>query len=325
VVSRRGSPAIAVAIPGCYRLTSMRHKWLLVPSSVVMAAAAIYGIAAFSARPAPNHAFFASEEARTQVIAHRGGAGLRPENTLAAFAHAVEIGADILEMDVQRTADGAIVVLHDRAVDRTTDGRGRVERLTLDELRRLDAGHNWSADGGRTYPFRGRRIRVPTLEEVFTRFPTTRMNIEMKYAEPALARPLCALIRRSAMSQRVLVASMNDAAVMAFRRACPEVATSMSRGEARLFFGIQLVSLDAAYTPPVRALQIPDRLGNDVIATAGLIAAAHGRNLKVHVWTINDADRMEELVRIGVDGIITDRPDQLLGLVRRISATVSNP
>jgi len=301
----------------------MLRKWLLVPLALITAGAAAYGIAAFSARPASNHAFFAAEEPRAQVIAHRGGAGTQPENTVAAFSHAVEIGADVLEMDVQRTADGAIVCLHDRTVDRTTDGRGRVDSLTLSELRMLDAGHNWSDDGGRTYPFRGKGIRVPTLEEVFTRFPAARMNIEMKHDGPALAQPLCALIRRSGMNRRVLIASMNEAAVLAFRQACPEVATSMTRSEAQLFFGIQLVSLDAVYSPPVRALQIPDRLGGEIIATAGLIAAAHRRNLKVHVWTINDAGRMGELIRMGVDGIITDRPDRLLDLVHRTTTTSS--
>jgi len=84
---------------------------------------------------------------------------------------------------------------------------------------------------------------------------------------------------------------------------------------------MQLVSLDATYTPPVRALQIPDRLGGEIIATAGLIAAAHGRNLKVHVWTVNDVARMQELIHLGVDGIISDRPDQLVRLVRRSGAT----
>ena len=302
----------------------MFRKWLLLPLALIAAGAAAYGIAAFSARPAPNHAFFAAEEPRAQVIAHRGGAGVRPENTVAAFSHAVEIGADVLEMDVQRTADGAIVCLHDRTVDRTTDGRGRVDSLTWSELRKLDAGHNWSDDGGRTYPFRGKGVHVPTLEEVFTRFSSARMNIEMKHDGPGLAQPLCALIRHARMNQRVLIASMNEEAILAFRQACPEVATSMTRTEAQLFFGIQLVSLDAAYSPPVGALQIPDRLGGEIVATAGLIAAAHRRNLKVHVWTINDPARMEELIRIGVDGIITDRPDRLLELVRRTGATVSN-
>ena len=302
----------------------MRRKWLPVLVSLILATAAIYGVAAFSARPASNHAFFAGEEPRTQVIAHRGGAGVRPENTLAAFSHAVEIGVDVLEMDAQRTSDGAIVCMHDRTVDRTTNGRGSVAAFTLEELRTLDAAHKWSPDGGRTYPFRGKGVRVPTLEEVFARFPDTRMNIEMKYEGPALAQPLCALVRRAGMGQKVLIASMNEAAVTAFRQACPEVATSMSRSEAQLFFGIQLVNLDAAYSPPVRALQIPDRLGSEIVATAGLIAAAHRRNLKVHVWTINDAGRMEELIRIGVDGIISDRPDRLLDLVRSSGAMPGN-
>jgi glycerophosphoryl diester phosphodiesterase len=296
---------------------AMRRKWITVPASLAVAATAIYGLAAFSARPAPDQPFFASEAPRTQVIAHRGGAGVRPENTLSAFSHAVEIGADVLEMDVQRTADGAIVCMHDRTVERTTDGSGRVDSMTLSQLQKLDAGYHWSRDGGRIHPFRGTGIRVPTLEEVFTRFPTVRMNIEMKYGGPALAQPLCALIRHHGMSQRVLIASMDEAAIAAFRQACPEVATSMSRSEAQLFFGMQLVSLDATYSPPVRALQIPDRLGGEVIATAGLIAAAHRRNLKVHVWTVNDVARMEELIRRGIDGIITDRPDELAPLVRR--------
>lgn len=270
-----------------------------------------------SARPAPDHPFFAAEKPGTQVIAHRGGADLRPENTLAAFLHAAEIGSDILEMDVQPTADGAIVCIHDATVDRTTDGRGRVDSLALSELQKLDAGYHWSGDGGRTYPFRGQGVRVPALDEVFARLPQTRMIVEMKHGGPGLAQPLCSLIRRSRMAERVLVASLNNDALAAFRKACPEVATSMSRTEARIFYGVQSVRLAAAYSPPVQALQIPYRLDNTVIATGDLVAAAHRRNLKVHVWTISDGERMRELIRIGVDGIITDRPDRLLDLLGR--------
>jgi len=295
----------------------MRYKRLFVTASLIVAAAAIYGVAALSARPALDHPYFAAEKPGTQVIAHRGGAGLRPENTLTAFAHAVEIGADVLEMDVQGTADGAIVSIHDPTVDRTTDGKGRVDSLSLAELRKLDAGYNWSDDGGRSFPFRGRGIRVPALDEVFARFPATRMIVEMKHVGPVFARPLCALIRRSGMTETVLVASMNEDALSAFRRACPEVATSMSGREARIFLGVQFARLDAAYSPPVPVLQIPYRLGENVIATAGLLEAARRRNLKVHVWTINDEERMRELIQLGAGGIITDRPDRLLDLLRR--------
>lgn len=295
----------------------MRPKWLIATLSVIVAAAALLGILAVTARPAPNHPYFAAARPGLQVIAHRGGAGLRPENTLAAFVHAVAIGADVLEMDVQATSDGAIVCIHDTTVDRTTDGRGRVASLALSELRELDAGHNWSGDRGRTYPFRGKGIRVPTLDEVFARLPEIRMIVEMKHVGPEFAQPLCSLIRRFRMTKRVLVASLNIDALIAFRRTCPEVATSMSTREARIFHGAYLVGLESAYSPPVPALLIPDRLRDRTIPTAALVEAARRRNLRVHVWTISDATRMKELIRIGVDGIITDRPDLLLDLMGR--------
>ncbi len=297
----------------------MRKKWLIVLLSLILTSAVAFGMAALLSRPAPDHPYFAAENPRTQVIAHRGGAGLRPENTLAAFEHAVEIGTDMIEMDVQGTADGAIVSIHDPTVDRTTDGKGRVDSFPLSELRKLDAGYNWSDDGGWTFPFRGKGIRVPTLDEVFTRFPATRMIVEMKHVGPAFAQSLCALIRRFGMTGKVLVASMNEDALIAFRGACPEVATSMSGREARVFSGLHLLNLAAAYSAPAPALQIPDRLGDNIIATRGLVEAAQRRNLKVHVWTINDEARMRQLIRIGVDGIITDRPDRLLELLRRAS------
>src|SRR5574341_1011125 len=179
------------------RVIRLRHKWLSALLLLIGAAAAICGGLALTAHPAPDHPFFASERPGAQVIAHRGGAHLRPENTLAAFSHAVEIGADVVDTDVRTTADGAIVCIHDATVERTTEGAGRVESLTLGELQKLDAGYRWSTDGGRTYPFRGQGIRVPSLEEVLVRFPRARMNVEIKNPPgEALARPLCELIRR---------------------------------------------------------------------------------------------------------------------------------
>ncbi|MBI3044619.1 MAG: glycerophosphodiester phosphodiesterase [Betaproteobacteria bacterium] len=294
----------------------MRHKWPIATLSSLIAVAAIYGALVLLARPAPDHPYFAAEKPRTQVIAHRGGAHARPENTLAAFAHAVEAGADILEMDAQPTADGAIVLMHDATVDRTTDGTGRVESLSASQLRNLDAGYRWTPDGGQTFPFRGQGIRAPELGEVFARFPATRMIVEMKHGGPALAQPLCMLIRRHAMVQKTLVASMNEEAVIAFRRACPEVATSMTGSEARTFYFLHLFHLEAAYSPPAPALLIPDRIGGDRIPTRRLIEAAQRRNLTVHVWTIRDDARMRQLIEIEVGGIITDRPNRLLELLR---------
>jgi glycerophosphoryl diester phosphodiesterase len=299
----------------------MRSKWLIATLSVIVAAAAACGFMAVTARPAPTHPYFAAAGSRVLVIAHRGGATLRPENTLVAFAHALAIGADVLEMDIRASSDSTIVVIHDATVDRTTDGTGRVDSLALGDLQKLDAGHSWTADGGKTHPFRGKGIRIPTLEEVFQRFPDQRMNIELKRVEPVLAQPLCALIRRSGMAERVLVASLDVDTIEAFRLACPEVATSMSRHEALVFFGLQRARLDGMYSPPVQALQVPYRFRDSIVPTAEFVEAAHRRNFKVHVWTINDDERTRELIRLGVDGIVTDRPDRLLELLGRAAAT----
>jgi glycerophosphoryl diester phosphodiesterase len=299
----------------------MLPTWLIGTLAVAVTAGAAVGVLAVTARPAPDHPYFATENPRVQVIAHRGGAGLRPENTLAAFAHAVAVGADVLEMDVQPAADGAIVVIHDATVDRTTGGRGRVDSFTLGELRKLDAGHNWSNDGGRTHPYRGKGIRIPTLEEVFSGFPATRMILEMKHGGAALARPLCELIRRARMEAKALVASMNVDAVASFRSACPEVLTAMNATEARIFHGAHLAGLEFIYSPPVMALLVPDRLRGEIITTAALVQAARRRNLRVHVWTINEQQRMRELLQIGVAGIITDRPDRLVELLGRPGAS----
>jgi glycerophosphoryl diester phosphodiesterase len=298
----------------------MRSRWLIGTLSAAGALAAAFGLIAVTARPAPDHPYFAQSNPRIHVIAHRGGAGLRPENTLAAFEHAVALGADVLEMDVQPAADGAIVVIHDATVDRTTDGRGRVDSFTLEKLRKLDAGHRWSGDGGRSFPFRGKGIRIPALEEVFSGSPRTRMIVEMKHGGAALARPLCELIRRSGMTEKALVASMNVDAVVAFRAACPEVLTAMSAAEARVFYGFHRAGVEFACTPRVMALLIPDRLRDRTLPTAALVEAARRRNVRIQIWTINDEERMRQLAQIGVAGIMTDRPDRLLEVLRRSGA-----
>jgi glycerophosphoryl diester phosphodiesterase len=284
----------------------------------LLAAGLAWLAAVLLARPAPAHPFFALERPGVQVIAHRGGAGLRPEETLEAYDHAARLGADILEIDARATADGAIVCLHDATVDRTTDGSGAVATLTLAELRRLDAGYRWTQDGGRTFPYRGKGLQVPTLEEVLKRHARSRMVIEMKVRTPDFARSLCSLARDAGMAQRVLVASFDDATLDAFRQSCPDVATSMSQREAQIFWLLGKLRLAAASSPDAVALQVPERFGGVEVLAPALIAAARGRNLRVHAWTINDEEAMRRLISLGVDGIMTDRPDRLVLLRRRL-------
>lgn len=268
-----------------------------------------------------EHPYFSQDTAgRPLVIAHRGGAGLWPENTLHAFERAAALGVDVIETDVRATADGELVVIHDPTLGRTTDGAGRVGQLTLAELKRLDAGYRWSPDGGKSFPLRGRGLTVPTLREVFDALPHMRFNIEPKQAEPPVVAPLCRLIRERGMTSRVMVAAFASDTMERFRRECPEVATSASTAEAVGFLALQRAGLAGTYGPQMRALQVPERAGSLGVLSREFVASAHARNLRVHAWTVNAEDDMRRLLDLGVDGIMTDYPDRLLKLLGRTAA-----
>jgi glycerophosphoryl diester phosphodiesterase len=282
------------------------------------ALAGLYAWLAWSeGEPVVSHPFFAAEAPVTQVIAHRGGAGLRPENTLAAFAHALALGADVIEMDVRATSDGQLVVIHDATVTRTTDGAGAVASFTLAEVKRLDAGHRFTPDGGRSFPFRGQGITVPTFDEVLREFPEARIVVEPKDEATDAPVKLCGLLRERGAVGRVIVGSFRDATIAEFRRACPEVATSAATSEGLRFLAAQKAGVAAALSPEVQALQVPVYFGGVRVLTRDFVKAAHGRNLKVHAWTVNDPEEMRRLIEAGVDGIMTDYPDRLLELLGR--------
>ena len=263
---------------------------------------------------APEFAFFDAD--RPMVIAHQGGEGLRPSNTMLAFENAVALGVDVLEMDVHSTSDGALVLIHDDTVDRTTDGRGRVLDFTLIELQQLDAGEYWTPDDGGTYPYRGQGVRIPTLEEVVTAFPQMKYNIEIKQVDPSIAVPLCKLLRHYGLTDRALVASFHPTAMNEFRAACPEVATSMVEDEIRPFFILNAVFLGSLYRPPGAAFQVPEYSGSLHVLTPRFVRGAQRNNVAVHPWTIDDPADMARFLDMGVDGIITDRPDLMLELLQ---------
>ncbi|UCF90637.1 MAG: glycerophosphodiester phosphodiesterase [Desulfobacterales bacterium] len=281
----------------------------------ILAALLGYEVLCFLARPVPEHAFFNPD--RFLVIAHRGGRGLGPEGTLYTFQRAVRMGADVLEMDLRRTRDGTLVLLHDPTVERTTNGTGEVRNFALAALQKLDAGYRWTPDNGRTFPLRGKSLTIPTLAEVFAAFPKTRMNIEIKDAQPSTVKSFCRMIQAHDKTEQVLVASFDAGPLKQFRAECPDVATSAAGAEAFFFNGLQKVRLEAVYAPEAEALQVPAHYGNQPVVTPRLVAAAHARNLRIHVWTVNDAARMRHFLELGVDGIITDYPDRLLNLLHR--------
>lgn len=264
---------------------------------------------------ARDHPYFQQLQQHPLVMAHRGGAALWPENTLFAFDKAVDLGIHVLETEIHSSKEGALVLIHDRTVDRTTNGTGPINAFTLKELKELDAGYNWSSDGGQTFPFRGQGITIPTLEEVFTAFPKILFNIDIKQVEPSLVLPLCEMIRGFNMVEKVMVASFNSQTIKQFRLKCPEVATSASRSEISIFFAMNLLFLGSAYRTAAQALQVPEYSMGLHLLTQKFVDTAHKLNLKVHAWTINELADMRRLLELGVDGIITDYPDRLISLL----------
>ncbi|MBK7705753.1 MAG: glycerophosphodiester phosphodiesterase [Acidobacteria bacterium] len=275
----------------------------------------LYGYVSFQAGvPASGKEFFRTQPNRPLVIAHRGGGGQFPENTLYAFEESAKLGVDILELDVHETADGELVVLHDRKVNRTTDGDGEIRAMTLEQSQKLDAAFDFSTDGGTTFPMRGKGVRIPTLKEVFAALPDNRFNIEMKPESETISTKLCAIVRERGLAERVIVASTSRTNLDNFRAACPEVATSGSFSEVTKFLVYQKTGLGESYSPAMNAIQTPVRLRNFDFVTADYIEKAHKLNLQIHVWTINDPGEMKRLIDLGVDGIMTDYPERLLSL-----------
>ncbi len=279
--------------------------------AILVLAAVLILIRIFS-KAAPEHAYYAPEQDHPLVIAHQGGDGVWPGETMFAFQNAVELGVDVLEMDIHITQDGVLILMHDETVDRTTDGSGEIESMTLDEIKKLDAGYDWSSDNGVTFPYRGQELQVATLEEVFSAYPDMRMTIEIKKTNGSMSKPFCDLIREYDMQDKVLVASFHDERLKEFRAECPEVATSSAKNETTLFVLMTKGFLGGFYSPRFYSLQVPEESGGITVMTEAFVRAAHARNLAVEPWTINDAETMRKFIAWGVDGIITDRPDIMM-------------
>lgn len=284
---------------------------------------AAYAIAVVTAQPVPPHPYFTRFADATQplIIAHQGGDGLRPSNTLMAFEHAVALGADVLEMDIHSSADGVLVVIHDDTVDRTTDGSGRVNALSYADIQRLDAAYHWPTLDDSPYagsqPFRGQGVTIPALADVLDAFPDMPMVIEIKQPEPPITGTLCDLLREKGMAEQVLVGSFHGAVLREFRQVCPEVATSSDESEVTVFFALNTVGLHPAYHPVSHAFQVPEYSGNFHVLTDSFIAHAQGHNIDVQAWTINSDEDIARMIGLGVNGIITDYPDRVLRALGR--------
>jgi glycerophosphoryl diester phosphodiesterase len=246
------------------------------------------------------------------TFAHRGGAGLWPENTLLAFTKSIALGIDVIETDVRLTRDGELVLCHDATIDRTTNGRGRVAALSLEELRRYDAGARFTRDGS-TFPFRGQGLHIPTLAEALALDASVRFNLDLKDDDPALVGRLIDAIELGGFAHRVIVASHTDATVARFRAGTlGRVATAAGPREVATFLAAVRLGQTRHLRPAYAALQVPERRWLVRILDRTFIDAAHELRLAIHVFTIDVPASMRELLHLGVDGLMTNRPDRLV-------------
>ena len=263
---------------------------------------------------ASERPFFASvPKDRPEVIAHRGGAGEWPPETMFAFRKAIKSGVDVLEFDVRRTADDAIVLMHNPTVDETTDGEGYVRHKTLAELKTLNAAAAPRWKDLKT----SQHIDIPTLTEVFAllqEFPTIRFIIEIKDRDIWLANAVGQLIVQERIEDNVLVASGWDSVLMSFRRDYPRVATSASVLEI-LAFQTRVSLVAGNYLPNTDAIQWHSRFLGVPVITRSFVKRAKSLDLVVHAWTVNSRREMKRMIKLGVDGIITDYPSSLLKLL----------
>jgi glycerophosphoryl diester phosphodiesterase len=240
----------------------------------------------------PTFPFFTAD--RPLVFAHRGGSALAPENTMAAFANAVKLGADGIELDVRLSRDGVAVVMHDRTLNRTTTLEGPVDGRTVREL---------SAAG------------VPTLDDVLRQCSSTRVIVELKVNSAAMAHAAVAAVRGADARSRVCLGSFGSVAIRAVRALDPAIATSAARNEVRwaLYRSWCRWPIAAA---EYGGYQVPEIAGVTRVVSKRFVDDAHRAGLCVQVWTVDRASDADRLLAWGVDALITDRPDVIVPIVR---------
>jgi glycerophosphoryl diester phosphodiesterase len=254
--------------------------------------------------------FFAPPGPR--LIAHRGGGGVRPENTIEAFTAAYQEGFRYFELDVHTSRDGVLVVSHDPDLERTTDRGGAIRELDYAEISRADAGYHFEREG--SFPFRNSGVRVPRLLDVLGLFADGFFVIEIKQVEPSLTSALNAALSSTHTRSRVLIASEHQEPLNEMRALAPELPTGFSGREVWAFFAAMMGQM-AGYRHPADALQIPPSHGTMALATPTSISAAHDLGIEMHNWTVNEEAEMRSLLEMGSDGIITDFPARLKAIL----------
>ncbi len=255
------------------------------------------------------------------IFGHRGFSGNYPENTLVSFQSALDAGAIVLELDVHLSKDNKLMVIHDKTLDRTTNGSGKINNFTSLELGKFNAGCKFSISYGKEiiFPFREKELPVPSLEELFEKFPEAKFNVDLKQHDKKTCETFLTLIKDFNMEEKVLAASDDFETINYFRKISGgKTATGASYREI-LSFLLSKNKLNSRWFPfEADALQIPEKYFGIRILTEKLIQEAHKKNVEVHAWVINKKEDITRLFNWGIDGIMSDFPDVCFKTLKEI-------
>ncbi len=300
------------------------------PAGLARIAAVVALLAGCAGDPPP---FVAQLPDGELVTAHRGGSALAPENTMAAFDNAVALGVDIIELDVHTSADGELVVIHDRSIDRVT-GAGEgcateqdteeetfgtllVHDLTLAELQSHDAGYCFQdpdaaedAPEEERYPYRGQGVVIPSLRQVLEAHPDQRFVVEIKQHEPSIVEPVTALLEELDAVERTCMLDFDPDGTAALAEAgSADTCLCLSSAGIRCWASEAIMPFGGGGCEDYDLAWFPHESGGYDMKRERLVRNLHGMGYPVLMWTVNDEDLMTEIFDLGVDGVITDHPD----------------
>ncbi|WP_444934121.1 glycerophosphodiester phosphodiesterase [Microbulbifer sp. JTAC008] len=257
------------------------------------------------------------------VIAHGNdcGNGLYPGNTAIYLEKMVQLGVDAIEVDLWLTADGHLVLIHDRELEMFSDGAGFVEDKTLEQLRQLNVAYLWTRDGEH-YPYREKPLRVLTLEEALAMVGDMPMILEIKSRQYRAAKVLKDVLAKCGKGEQVVVSSFHQGVINEFRRLCPQVATGTPTVEAVVFYIAQLLRAEKLLRPSYSAMQLPMEQKGIPVVTESMVRAANKKKVHLAVWTVNGMENYRRYIDLGVHGIVTDRPDLLLEMLAQQRETL---
>jgi glycerophosphoryl diester phosphodiesterase len=252
------------------------------------------------------------------VLAHRGDSKFFPENTMPAFESAYDLGVDVIETDVHITADNEVVIWHDSSLDRVSDKQGEISSYTYQELLEIDPGYFFSNDNGKSFPWRGKGLKIVKFSELLETLPDMRFNVDLKDKSTDLVYKVAEILNVYSSFHRVCLGSFHSGNIELMRKIAPEAITAFTPGEIKKYvieFYTGLFFFRRKFKGS--SFMIPEYEGKHKLVSKRFLKAVHARGLYVHVWTVNEREDMKRLLEMGVDGLFTDDPRLLQEVVKK--------